>query len=567
MASMDNGGFTSEPANGSGLFGLFDARDFRLTDGRDDTAPATAAARWYFEREVIAVPRPGLPVAGFARRTRPLADVERWARERDGHAPPDHPPLVWVAAPEVVRDARIAEDGRRLETASGSVALDLVPRIPLNRSYFDASSLAFFRERTLRARGTLGSSGFVARTLWPSDFRLGPEAPPERPVAADLPPGDALRARMREMPHGGAEAPFAAETLWQRPGASADWTGLPVLAFLCNGAQGDDDEAHAGHFAIATGRIDAHGDIGDWLVNNYYSLDVESEKGILAAPAPLDNYQGDLNAGQSWYRPTHVLVTVLDDARAAHLVQSALLRLFQQFWRHQLVYDHPRDNCTSMSVDVLRALGPAGAGARADLGRGRVPVPADRRAAPALAGRRAHLVRLRDGRPDAPPAGGRNRGRLRGTMRVHHRHGVAGGTTRAVAPRGRARDLIAAHSPVAVEPGVRRCRRRGPRRVSRTRAARSCAASDRACASPTVPRDAARRRPAAACCRVPRHSPSGPGAPWSWGSSRSRRSCSPERGARGVSRAQARSARRRARKVGRHTSGSAMQVWRREADG
>ncbi len=168
MASMDNGGFPSEPANGSGLFGLFDARDFRLTDGRDDTAPATAAARWYFEREVIAVPRPGLPVAGFARRTRPLADVERWARECDGRAPPDYPPLVWVAAPEVVRDARIAEDGRRLETASGSVALDLVPRIPLNRSYFDSSSVAFFRKRTLRARGTLG----------PSDSRLARCGPP-----------------------------------------------------------------------------------------------------------------------------------------------------------------------------------------------------------------------------------------------------------------------------------------------------------------------------------------------------------------------------------------------------
>jgi hypothetical protein len=357
MASMDNGGFPAEPANVSGSFGLFDARDFRLTDGRDDTAPATAAARWYFEREVIAVPRPGLPVAGFARRTRPLADVERWARERDERAPPDYPPLVWVAAPEVVQDARIAEDGRRLETASGSVALDLVPRIALNRSYFDASSVAFFRQRTLRARGTHGQSGFTARTLWPEDFRLGPDPPPLRALAADLAPDAALRARMREVPRGGADAPYAAETLWQRPGATGDWAGLPVLAFLCNGAQGDDDEAHAGHFAIATGRIGTHGDIGDWLVNNFYSLDVESEKGILAAPAPLDNYQGDLNAGQSWYRPTHVLVAVLDDARAAHLVQSALLRLYQQFWRHQLVYDHPRDNCTSMSVDVLRALG------------------------------------------------------------------------------------------------------------------------------------------------------------------------------------------------------------------
>ena len=354
---MDTPGNPAEPANASGAFGLFDARDFRLTDGRDDTAPATAAARWYFEREVIAVPRPGRPVAGFARRTRPLADVERWARERDERAPPDYPPLVWVAAPDVVRVARIADDGHHLETATGSVALELVPRIPLNRSYFDASSLAFFRNRTLRARGTLGAAGFLARTLWPADFRLGPEAPPERPVAANLPPGDALRARMRETPRGGAQAPFAAETLWQRPGASDDWTGLTVLAFLCNGAQGDDDEAHAGHFAIATGRIGVHGDIGDWLVNNYYSLDIESEKGILAAPAPLDNYQGDLNAGQSWYRPTHVLVAVLDEPRAAHLVQSGLLRVFQQFWRHQLVYHHPRVNCTSMSVDTLRALG------------------------------------------------------------------------------------------------------------------------------------------------------------------------------------------------------------------
>ena len=357
MASMDNGGFPSEPANGSGLFGLFDARDFRLTDGRDDTAPATAAARWYFEREVIAVPRPGLPVAGFARRTRPLADVERWALERDGRAPPDYPPLVWVAAPEVVRDARIAEDGRRLETAKGSATLDLVPRIPLNRSYFDASSVDFFRKRTLRARGTLGPAGFMARTLWPADFRLGPEAPRERPVTANLPPGDALRARMREAPRGGAEAPFAAETLWQRPGASADWTGRPVLAFLCNGAQGDDDEAHAGHFALVTGRVAADGAIGDWLVNNYYTLDAESEKGIVAAPVPLDNYLADLNSGQAWYRPSCLLVAVLRDGRAAALVQGALNRVYNQFYRHQLDYYHPTQNCTSISVDTLRALG------------------------------------------------------------------------------------------------------------------------------------------------------------------------------------------------------------------
>jgi hypothetical protein len=126
---------------------------------------------------------------------------------------------------------------------------------------------------------------------------------------------------------------------------------------MVNGAQGDDDEAHGGHFAIVTGRVQPDGRIGDWLVNNFYSLDVESEKGIIAAPVPLDNYLADLNSGQGWYRPSYMLVAVLKDERAAVLVQSAINRVYNQFWRHQLVYYHPNENCTSISVDTLRALG------------------------------------------------------------------------------------------------------------------------------------------------------------------------------------------------------------------
>ena len=314
--------FPAVPAvAGPAAFGLYDAHDFRLTDGRDETAPATPAARWYFEREVIAVPREGLPVAGYARRTRPFADVARWAHERDANAPPDYPPLVWVAAPHVVDGARFGDDGRSLMANGTRVALELVPKIALNRSYFDASSLAFFRQRALRVRGTLGASAFVARTLWPADWRLGPDAPPDRPLPSSLPAGDGLRARMREAPRGGADAPFAAETLWRRDADARDWRGRAIVALVCNGAQGDDDEAHAGHFAIATGRVADDGDIGAWLVNSFYSLDVDNEKGILAAPVPLDNYQGDLNSGQSWYRPTHVLVAVLESPRAAHFVQ------------------------------------------------------------------------------------------------------------------------------------------------------------------------------------------------------------------------------------------------------
>ena len=38
-------------------------------------------------------------------------------------------------------------------------------------------------------------------------------------------------------------------------------------------------------------------------------------------------------------------------------MQSALNRVYNQFYRHQLLYYHPSDNCTSISIDTLRALG------------------------------------------------------------------------------------------------------------------------------------------------------------------------------------------------------------------
>ncbi len=52
-----------------------------------------------------------------------------------------------------------------------------------------------------------------------------------------------------------------------------------------------------------------------------------------------------------------MVVAVLADPRAAALLQSALGRVYNQLWRHQLVYYHPSRNCTSISVDTLRALG------------------------------------------------------------------------------------------------------------------------------------------------------------------------------------------------------------------
>jgi len=341
----------------AGRLGLYPARDFRLTDGTCADCGPIPSARWYFERETIAVPNPGLPTAAFALGVTAFDDLRTWRATRAADAPPDYPPLVWVAAPQVIHRARLTADAIAIGVGETRVPIELVPKIPLNRSYFDASSAQFFAGRTLSARGTMNADGhFVVRTLWPDDFRLR-EAPPARALPPGMSPALALRQLMREEPNGGAKSPFTAFELWRKPGAASDWRDRTVLAFIVNGAQGDDDEAHGGHFAIVTGRVADDGAIGDWLVNNFYTLDAESEKGILAAPVPLDDYQADLNSGQSYYRPSYMLVAVLAHERAASLVQSALGRVYNQFYRHQLVYYHPTDNCASISVDTLRALG------------------------------------------------------------------------------------------------------------------------------------------------------------------------------------------------------------------
>jgi len=340
--------------------GLYDAQSFRLTTGPCRDCPAPRQALWYFERETIAVPLPGSPVATFTPGVRAADDIRAWAAARKPAAPLDYPPLVWVAAPQVAAGARLTPDATALTFANRvTVPFRLTPKIPLNRSWFDGSSANFFAQRTIKVRGTLREDGIVARTLWPEDFRLDP-APPRHELAGSQPPVEALRALVRAEPRADGQSPFAAHALWQRDRAAAGPAfppGRAVIGIMVNGAQGDDDEAHGGHFALVTGRTQADGAIGDWLVNNFYSLDVESEKGILAAPLPLDNYLADLNSGQGYYRPSYMIVAALADDRAAVLLQSALNRAYNQFYRHQLVYQHATMNCSGISVDVLRALG------------------------------------------------------------------------------------------------------------------------------------------------------------------------------------------------------------------
>ena len=336
----------------AGRLGLYGAGEFRLVNGNCADCATPAQALWYFQDELVAVPRHD-PV-GFERHRRAQDDVAQWSRQR-GPRDPDHlPPLVWVGAPQIATGWRIAGDGQAMAAADGSPRpFAVVPKLASNLSYYDARSRQYFADRPLTMRGRFEGQRFVARTLWPEDFALDGARLPLQPLAA----GETLTALVRA-DGGGARAPLAARLLWQRPGTRADQlAGKPVLAFMLNGAQGDDDEAHGGHFAVATGRFGPRGEWGDWLVNNFYGLDSVSEKGIVAATLPMDAYMGDLNSGQSWYRPSYMLVAVLKQERVAAHYQEAIGRVFNHFYRHDFAYRHASANCAGISIETLRTLG------------------------------------------------------------------------------------------------------------------------------------------------------------------------------------------------------------------
>lgn len=338
---------------GMPVYGLLPAEDFEITTGACGECAGMASAKWFFRHETIALPKQGLPLAGFARNLSVPEDLANWVKATPVGSVRAYPPLVWLAAPQLENGVLLVDDGKAIKSTRGELPLQLVDKLPLNGSWFDQSSLEFFRGRPLKVRGNLLAQAFIARSIWPQDFRLPPAAPSSALIAEP----SALRSWVRDMPHGGARSPFAVESVWRRPGVSGPRPGQPVLGLMLNGAQGDDDEAHGGHFAMISGRVGEQGAIDDWLVYNFYTLDAESEKGIIAAPLPLDNYLGDLNSGQAWYRPSYMLVATLKDERTAVHLDAALARVFNQFYRHQFAYQHARANCAGISVTTLRTLG------------------------------------------------------------------------------------------------------------------------------------------------------------------------------------------------------------------
>lgn len=342
----------------AGRWGLYAASDFRLVDGRCGDCATMRQALWYFENDTVGVPVPTVSMSGFTPRALAQDDVRQWHASAKPAELQARPQLVWIGASQVLSNAQLDEKGQSLRLSNDAVAsFRVVPKIKTNLSYFDESSLQFFRGRPLRMRGEWrkadnGPSIWEARTIWPQDWRIDAQQMTLRPLGS----GESLAGLVRQHKSARDER-FETRLLWARDaGKSRDWSRHAVVALMLNGAQGDDDEAHGGHFAIATG-LHGNGQWSDWMVNNFYNLDSFSEKGIVASMLPMDNYMADLNSGQSYYRPSYMLVAVLKSDRAAHAYQGAISRVFNHLYRHDFHYRHASANCAGISMDTLRSLG------------------------------------------------------------------------------------------------------------------------------------------------------------------------------------------------------------------
>ncbi|MDB5960311.1 MAG: hypothetical protein JWP59_1605 [Massilia sp.] len=335
--------------------GLLDAGKLKLTDGSCVDCASAPQSLWYFRDDVIAAPTSADLVAGVNPKLDRRADIAEWA------AMPAarnllYPSVTWLGASTIIDSARI--DGATVTPAGGQpIALSLAPKLSTNRSYVNPATTAYFDKRPLRMRGAVsekdGKPLFVARMLWPADFAIDATRLTAQPLQGAAGLGEFVRDKALA-----ADGRLANRLVWERtPGAARGIAGKPVLGIMLNGAQGDDDESIGGHFAVATGRFGPHGEWADWATNNFYNLDTVSEKGIIAATVPMDNYLMDLNSGQQYYRPSYMLIAVLNKDRTAVAYQGGVQRTLNHFYRHDMTYDGATNNCSGLSIDVFRALG------------------------------------------------------------------------------------------------------------------------------------------------------------------------------------------------------------------
>jgi hypothetical protein len=333
------------------MLGLYPGSEFRLAKGECTDCGPNRQTLWYFENESIAIPREAGRITSYNPGLNAQQDIAQWMQNADSAA--SLPAAIWLGSPSLLRHVRLSDHHHAMRLPSGEQRpFTVVPKIPTNLSYLNQSSWDFYSARALSLRGETGPKNmFTARTIWPMDYTITPQG--IQPLQQD----ESLQTLVQAN-QGGAQTPYATRVLWQRnPESTQSWEGHAAIGIMLNGAQGDDDEAHGGHFAILTGQVGAQGDWSQWLVNNFYNLDAYGEKGIIAAITPADKYLMDLNSGQSLYRPSYMLVAILKQPDLALQYQAASNRVYQHFYRHDFIYEHAAANCAGISIDTFRTLG------------------------------------------------------------------------------------------------------------------------------------------------------------------------------------------------------------------
>jgi hypothetical protein len=235
------------------VFGLYDGADYRLAPGTCTDCPTPQQALWYFRDDLIAAPNDGVPVAGFTPGLAPQEDVRRWYAAAMAQELRARPQMLWMGASHVARDVTLTRDNTLKFPDGRGVDFKVVPKIKTNLSYYDDSSKAYFQQHKLKVRGELRGNIFTARSIWPQDWAIDETKLTLAPPLAD----ESLLSMVRRHENARNET-FEARLLWERTSpatpAARDWSGRAVIGIMLNGAQGDDDEAHGGHFAIVTGR-------------------------------------------------------------------------------------------------------------------------------------------------------------------------------------------------------------------------------------------------------------------------------------------------------------------------
>lgn len=326
--------------------GLYTQSQFQTMHGACPQCTLLPQTLWYFRNETFAVPNAGLPVSQIAANKRGADDTAAL----DANA---LPALVWTGSGQYWPQMTFNATATEVSSVQGERwSVKLVPKIATNRAYWNDDTTDFFSRSAISIRGELQDHTLVARTVWPKAFKLNLAAA-QQPLYS----GETLQSLV-QLEQGGARSAYQSRLLWEKsPGIAQQSAGKPALGILLNGAQGDDDEAHGGHFALATGVVGKEGDYGTWLVNNYYNLATNSEKGIIAGVTPFDKYMGDLNSGQAFYRPSYMLVAVFNQPEIPEQIQALNNRVMQHFYHNDLVYDHALENCAGISIDTLRQLG------------------------------------------------------------------------------------------------------------------------------------------------------------------------------------------------------------------